>query len=633
MARRTLIGLSAVAFALTVATPAAVAAPRSLKPAAAANRCVSVRPVAARRPVLRVFVKPTGLGRAMLFDRSERLLAAGGGAAVDRVAKPEPSVEWALRSFGRRGMAIRSVPTGRWLAADGGSFVTAPRRTRRALFRVRRARGCPPYPEAELNATGRPFRGPRTGPVVGLADPHMHVTAELRAGGLVIAGSSYDRFGITEALGRDVDVHGEDGGMDITGNLLRSGSPTGTHDIHGWPTFAGWPTFDTYTHHQAYYRWLERARLAGLRLVGAMIVEDEPLCTIEPRKSHSCDETATAELQMERLRGLQDYVDAQSGGRGRGWLRLVESPAEARRAIRAGKLAVVVGFESSNPFGCHERQGQPQCGGMEIDRGIEHLWRLGIRSLFVAHWVDNALSGAALEGGDKGTFIAAMQASHTGRPFVTGDCPHPGQGEEPAVTGPVVGRQCNTKGLTDLGDHAVRRLMDRGMLIEVDHLSEWARDRVLAIAEERRYPLVSSHTGTGGTWDPSELRRLFAAGGFATATLDAAAKLPEKILGFREHGASTVGLATDTGGFAALPAPAGDQPLAYPFRSYDRRVEFGRQRTGERVFDLNTDGMAHYGLLPDLLALMQAQPRGGEALSALFGSAEAYLRMWERTGA
>ena len=40
------------------------------------------------------------------------------------------------------------------------------------------------------------------------------------------------------------------------------------------------------------------------------------------------------------------------------------------------------------------------------------------------------------------------------------------------------------------------------MLIEADHLSEKARAQVLAMAEARRYPLVSSHNGTGGAWTP-----------------------------------------------------------------------------------------------------------------------------------
>ena len=82
----------------------------------------------------------------------------------------------------------------------------------------------------------------------------------------------------------------------------------------------------------------------------------------------------------------------------------------------------------------------------------------------------------------------------------------------------------------------------------------------------------------------------------------------------------------------SLPGPREDGGLAlrYPFTSYDGRVEFKRQRTGERTFDLNRDGVAHYGLFADLIADMERQPRGETALRSLFGSAEAYLRMWER---
>jgi hypothetical protein len=228
-----------------------------------------------------------------------------------------------------------------------------------------------------------------------------------------------------------------------------------------------------------------------------------------------------------------------------------------------------------------------------------------------------------------------MQASYTGEPFSTGACPEEGQGEE---VQPLPGRRCNTKALTHLGSYAIERLMDAGMLIEADHMSEPARRQLLAIAEARRYPLVSSHTHTGGRWTESELRRLLALGGFATATVAGARELPGKVLGLRglSAGGSAplgIGLATDTGGFAELPAPdAGDgsAPLGYPFRSYDGGVSFTRQRTGERTFDLTSDGMAHYGLLPDLLADVARRPGGRQALDVLFHSAEAYLRMWER---
>ena len=489
--------------------------------------------------------------------------------------------------------------------------------------RFKRARGCAPYPEASLGTKGRAFKGTRRdGTVLGYADPHIHVTADMRAGGLVISGESFNRFGLIEALGHDADVHGSDGSQDITGNLLRSGSPTGTHDTHGWPSFSGWPTYDTYTHQQVYWRWLERTWMAGMRLITAMVVEDEPLCAIEPRKSHSCSETETIVAEIKHLRDLQDYVDAQYGGRGRGWFRLVFDPRSARKVIERGKLAVLIGVESSNPFGCRLEAGQPQCARADIDRGIALLKDAGVRTIFPAHWVDNALAGAALEEGDKGTFISAMQLSYTGFPFQTGPCPEPGQGSS-----------CNTRGLSDLGEYAIGKLMDAHMLIEADHLSERARERVLAIAEQRHYPLVSSHTNTGGVWTDDDLRRLFALGGYATARLDDPAKLPDAINRYRRFKSASrylgVGLGSDTGGFNELPGPP-KTPLTYPFRPYRGHVVFSRQQTGTRSFDLNRDGVAHYGLIHDLLAKVQTEPRGREALGLLFHSAEAYLETWQR---
>jgi hypothetical protein len=190
--------------------------------------------------------------------------------------------------------------------------------------------------------------------------------------------------------------------------------------------------------------------------------------------------------------------------------------------------------------------------------------------------------------------------------------------------------------LTDLGAYLVQRLMDNHMLIELDHLSEQARLTVLQMAEARHYPLVSSHTNTGGIWTPSDLRRLYALGGFATARPDTAEKLAKTILSFQDYVRPGqflgVGLGTDTGGFNASPAPdpsAASKPLHYPFSSYDGNVKFVCQLSGRRVFNLNQDGVAHYGLYADLLAYMRQQNGGDAASRLLFRSAEGYLRTWE----
>jgi microsomal dipeptidase-like Zn-dependent dipeptidase len=576
------------------------------------------------------YLKPTGLGTYLLQDDERTLLAVGAGNEVARAEQPGEDAEWRIRRSSGQAFALASSGTGRQLAVERGSgrLVVARRGAgARGGFEFAPARGCKRFREARVGASGRPFAGTNPdGTVFGFADVHLHVTANLRAGGRVIHGEPFHRFGIAEALGHDERDHGPDGSLDATGNLLRTGSPVGTHDTHGWPTFTGWPVHDTYTHQQAYYVWLKRVWKAGLRLIVAQAVEDEALCQLEPLKAHSCDETETVKLAIRQLRALEKYVDAQSGGRGRGWFRIVTDPRQARRVIERGKLAVVIGMETSSPLGCSEFQGQPQCTRADIDRVLGELHGLGVRSMFVAHWVDNAFGGAALQGGAEGDFIGVFETVTTGHPFATEPC-----GEADEAEG-----QCNAKGLTDLGRYLIRRMMDKHMLIEADHLSQKARQSVLAIAERKRYPLVSSHTGTGGEWTAEQLRRLYALGGLASATPGSAPELVGKILRIRRQGNggphSAVALGTDTGGFAALPGPRGRRPrLRYPFTSYDGEVEFVRQRTGQRVFDLNADGVAHYGLFADLIADMQRRRRGSRARRTLFGSAEAYLGTWART--
>jgi microsomal dipeptidase-like Zn-dependent dipeptidase len=593
----------------------------------------------------RFYLKATGLGTYMLYDDGGQLLTAAGSAA-GRSADAGPGSEWRAVAGSGGAVTLSSTATKGSLTASGGRLALGSSPT---SFRLVASGGCTPFPDAGLDATGTPARGSLSG----FVDAHLHITADMRAGGRVIHGEAFDRFGIPTALGNDAADHGADGSLDVTGNLLRTGLPFGTHDTHGWPTFAGWPTNDTQTHQQTYYVWLQRAWMAGERLVVAQTVDDRPICEIEPLKRGSCDETRSIKAQIRRLKAMQDYVDAQSGGPGRGWFRLVYSPAQARRTIEAGRLAVVIGIESSDLFGCSERA---RCTHADVDRGIRDYHRLGVRGMFVAHWLDNGFAGAALEGGAKGAFINVFNRFQNGKWLKTGHCPGRGQGEEVRTLSPVelsvlsnyfpatkplaakgmptypAGKQCNTRGLTPLGRYLVGRLMANHMLIEVDHLSERARDTVLSIAEQAHYPLVSSHNGTGGEWTPAELRRLHRVGGFAAVTPDQADQLAAKITRMSRYGFPGVGLGTDTGGFASLPGPRSDaaqRPLAYPFKSFDGRVTFAREATGERTFDLGTDGVAHYGLLADLLADVQ-QRDGRRPLAPLFRSAAAYLQMWQR---
>ncbi len=66
----------------------------------------------------------------------------------------------------------------------------------------------------------------------------------------------------------------------------------------------------------------------------------------------------------------------------------------------------------------------------------------------------------------------------------------------------------------------------------------------------------------------------------------------------------------------------------------DGAVTFDQQKSGTeaegRTYDINTDGVDHYGLYPDWMEDLR-QIKGDEIVEDMNRGAEAYLQMWERT--
>jgi hypothetical protein len=77
------------------------------------------------------------------------------------------------------------------------------------------------------------------------------------------------------------------------------------------------------------------------------------------------------------------------------------------------------------------------------------------------------------------------------------------------------------------------------------------------------------------------------------------------------------------------PTPAGT--IAQLSRVVNLRAGLGLHPRSTIARNLAEPVVRHYGLFADLIADMQQQDGGNRALRPLFQSAEAYLRMWERT--
>ncbi|MCP2249564.1 membrane dipeptidase [Lentzea aerocolonigenes] len=496
-----------------------------------------------------------------------------------------------------------------------------------------------PAPDSQINVTGEPFKGTDgQGRVRGFVDAHNHLMTNEGFGGRLICGKPFSEQGIADAL-KDCPEH-HPLGLGAIFEAIVTGDFDG-HDPVGWPTFKDWPSSTTVSHQQNYYAWLERAWRGGQRVLVQDLTSNATLCIIHPFKDRSCDEMTSIRLQAQRTYELQAFIDKQFGGTGKGWFRIVTSAEQARDVVAQGKLAVVLGIETSELFGCRTFLDFPLCNKADIDRGLDEMYALGVRSAFLCHKFDNALCGVRFDSGTQGGVINAGQFLRTGQWWQTEACKGPQQDNPIGTVGPnalipatVVApaydpaKRCNVRGLTSLGEYAVQAMMKRHMMIEIDHMSVKAAGRTLELAAQKRYPgIVSSHSWMDAQWT----EQVYQLGGFVAGyendpggyVAQAAAAEPLR----RKYDVG-IGFGSDYNGVGSHPAP--QTGVTYPFRSYPGGPLVDRQRTGERVWDINVDGGAHIGLLPDWVEKVR-QLGGDQLVQDMLGGAESYLRTWSGT--
>ncbi len=666
-------------------------------------------------------LKPSGLGRFLLRDDRGGFVVSDGARLLRAVTlesdvtlvddRYESEAEWSFvaRQADRTKLHLRHEKSGLFVEQRE----LTPHLVRAHLIELVDRDGCTPFPEADLSATGEVETTTwPDGDLFGFVDTHSHLLSNFGfGGGGIFHGAPFHALGIEHALGDCARYHGEMGRQDLFGygfdqgdgvdpNLLLTSFATGTtpednHETDGWPTFTDWPAAPfSSTHQVQYWRFVERAWLGGLRLVVQHATTNQIICDIlaapgtQPVR-YACNDMVAVDRIVDETWAMQDYIDAQYGGPGQGFFRIVTSPAEARAVIGEGKLAVILGIETSNLFDCFENPRPPfaACTADDVIESLDEYHARGVRALFPVHKYDNGFSagdgdksiielGNFFQTGDWNDFvtdcddavntvfdkgeIAFPQINRGGVPT-----PEPAPdlsafptdpigtvlsedvlgvlfpAETPANPGPV----CQGTGLTALGERLIEEMMARGMILEIDHLPRRAYARALEMLEAADYPAAGTHgLNAGGA--------LYALGGvsksgFGTCRGETPGSVDDGwqariALIEASGGYPAEGFGLDLNGFAGARGPrfgpdsgCSDQsdPVTYPFTSYAGDVTFEAPTLGERSIDFNTEGLAHLGLLPELIEDVRGDGVSDEELEPLFRSAEGYVRMWEKAEA
>lgn len=662
------------------------------------------------------FFKASGLGTYLLYDDQRGFLVSDGTKLL-RTSRLESDIttindgfrseaEWELQASpeDRSRFRLRHRKSGGFVAGAVIADAAAA-----SDLEVTPAEGCSDFPEEGTFANGRPTRGKfPDGDLFGFTDMHSHILANYGFGGAgIFHGAPFHPLGVEHALGSCERFHGREGRKDLFGAgydlglslslndliqvFLRKELPTANHRTDGYPTFSDWPNGPTSSTHQVqYYKWLERAYLGGLRLVVLHAVNNQMICDLlgnggfQPIR-YACNDMVGVDRQVDEAYRMQDYIDAQEGGPGQGWFRIVTTPDAARDVIGDGKMAVILGIETSNLFDCFltPREGYPRCTEADVRDRLEEYYQRGVRVLFPVHKFDNGFSAGD---GQKGFLELGNFTQTSNFSSFTTDCDEsvpttfdrgrmsfpglneprddyfatPGQDlstfyENPLNTlapyltrltapgNPNESEHCKTHGLTALGEFLLREMAAKGMIIELDHLPRKAYKRAFEIIQELDYPAVGTH-------GLDNFGKLYQLGGLSTSGFgrcrDASQRstvdngFQSRLQTMKDNGAYPgLGFGLDLNGFAGAQGPRfgprgcstpQTDPLTYPFTSFAGDVTFDQPKVGNRSLDFNTEGLVHIGMLPDMIEDVRRDGVTDEEIEPLFRSAEAYVRVWER---
>lgn len=519
-------------------------------------------------------------------------------------------------------------------------------------------------------------------PLNGWVDMHAHPMSHLGfgkklihgapdIGSIVPAGTSYRGFDVFKkecneqdeiamslehALGKCSATHQEWAPDNDCGNAIRRivigkmEEGKACQSVHGnkfgGPDFKDWPKQDDITHQKMWVDWIERAHKNGrLSVMVALAVNNKTLADAIAGDAPT-DDKGSADLQIEEMKKFVDRHD---------FMEIAYTAKDVRRIVLGGKLAVILGLEIDN---IGNFLSVSNLTDNMIAQEIKRLHDTGVRYIFPIHVIDNKFGGTAvydhsfnysnkretgqfweMECGkqeDKIDYYFSDQIGPQLGGYFLGQDPFREATTPPACTG--LGH-VNTKSLSREGEVAIKEMMKLGMMIDIDHMSEKSANRALYLAEQvpnGGYPLNSGHNGHRGekgsekSRTTEQLARIAKLNGMVgVGCEDATAE------DFLKNYANVHYLMTTGGNLNAVPGIGTDinglvkGPKARPGSNVRYDSAFPKCRTGNKSWDYNQEGVAHYGLMADFVKDMQSINKTYTD-NYFMKSAEYFTQMWEK---
>jgi microsomal dipeptidase-like Zn-dependent dipeptidase len=521
-----------------------------------------------------------------------------------------------------------------------------------------------------------------THPMVNLAFAGKLIHGGVDVGSLLPADSSCNRniraTSIQHALGDDRPSHGGwnllhfpcgDNARQLLIHLFqeRNGAAMTASPATGYPDFEQWPKWNDITHQKMWYEWIRRAHAGGLRVMVALATNNKTLAdgmsggSPVTTPDGATDDKTSADLQLTEIKAFvlrhPDFME------------VALNAADVKRIVQANKIAIVLGVEIDNigNFNSLPVATMPDGAAQAlISSEIQRLHDQGVRYIFPIHVLDNTFGGTAIYQGGFNT-SNLREAGHywhvecsvpsddisylyklgtdpldntleaAGQLIKLGIDPlrHPGP---PPLCAPGRGHR-NAAGLSNAGVIAIKEMMRRGMIVDIDHMSNKSADATLAIAEGFGYPVVSGHTGIRGQGEShaensrtrlqlerlSKLHGMFGLGSDGTTAWRWARDYQSAmiIMGFRSadplkatYVSGAVSFGTDLNGLVRGPKPGGSNRVKYngnadaPWPA-NQTDPIPISQTGTKRWDYNDDGVAHYGMLADFVRDLRTAPSIG----------------------